>query len=165
MHKKGNLTDIPEALSILFVVFMAFFIIYTINLEFNIRFDSNAITNSSTEAMEFYDKYTSRFNNSLDVAFMLLLIFFPIFSFIAAKKIPVDNTTFIITVFFMAFFLLASMIVSNIYGKMLEVARISDFVSTLTMIPFFMPKLLYYAIFYIMVVSIALYSKAGEPLQ
>lgn len=159
IKKKGNLDDIPQALVIVLGFVFVFFLVSTIVGEFNSAVSTNSQTNSSEEAMEFLDTYESRYNKGWDYAVLFLAILLPVFSYISARRIPTKPSTMIIVFFLAIFFIIIGMITANIYGKMLENATFSAWVSGLTFIPFIMPNLLYYTIIYLIIVVIGLFSK------
>ena len=161
--KKGNLADIPTALGILLSLVFVFFIVSTILSNVNTNIVGNNATNMS-EATSFLDTYETRFSNGWDFGVLFLAILLPVFSYIAAKRIPTRPSTMIILVFVLGFFLIISMIFSNIYGKLLENTLFAAWASGLTFIPFIMPKLLYYSVFYIIIVVIGLFSKEEGSL-
>lgn len=164
LRKKGNLDDIPEALMILLGFVFIFFLVSTVLSNFNTTISTNNQTNSSEAAMNFLDTYESRYNKAWDYGALFLAILLPAFSYFAAKRLPTRPSTMIVTFFLLMFFILISMIVSNIYGRMLENATFLVWTQGLTFIPFLMPKLLYYSLFYILIVIIGLFGKEEGTL-
>ena len=145
-------------ISIIFLFVITLFIVGTVINKFGTHIKINIITNQSIEAVNFIDNYETKYNYAWDYGFLILLIVVPIFSFIMAKKIQIDTLNVIIALLFIGFYLLLGAIVSNIHGKMLENILYFNFMSNLTIIPYFMPLLFYYAIIHSIIIFVGLFS-------
>ena len=159
IRKKANILDITDAVMILLTLVIVFFAVYTVMGKFNTQFDTNSLTNTSTEAMTFYDSYTTKFNSAWDYGVLFAAILFPIFSFIAAKKIQATPSVMIITFIVLGFIIVGSMIVTNIYGAFQGNTEFQTFIAAMTFIPIIIPKLVYYSLFYSVIVLLALFGK------
>jgi hypothetical protein len=159
INKKANIDDIPEAFIIVFMFVFTLFMTYLVLSSFNTFFDTSTTFNTSEKAMTFYDTYRERFLNGWDWGLLFLMVLMPIFSFVAARKIPVDTVYIIIFVFVIVFYVLMAMIGANIHGALLDNATYSAFVNQTTYIKFIMPNMLYYVLAYIFIVVLGLYTK------
>jgi len=156
--KQGNLLDPLEVGITLLGVILVLFIIITINTNMGAGFRANNQTNV-TDILDRYDSYNSRLKSGVDYGFLLIIVGLPIVSFILARKIPTDTVYFIFLFFISGFVVLLMMIFSNIYGKLLESTLFSDFMATLVIAPKILPYLPYYALVYILIVFIGLFTK------
>lgn len=161
MNKKANIQDVNAAISILLLVTIVFFLSFTVLSNFNDRIETNSVANQTTEATDFMEEYEDKYLIAWDYGFLFLLLALPVFSFMAARRIPINPTMMIITFFILGFIVLGGMIGANIYGAMLDNTTFLTFTQQLTIIPFFMPKLLYYNMIYVMIVVIGLFTKEG----
>jgi len=157
-NKKGNFDDINEVMIIIFLFVITLFIMGTVINKFGTQIKTNEITNQSTSAVNFIDKYETRYNKAWDYGFLVLLIVVPIFSFIMAKKIQIDTLNIIIAFLFIGFYLILGAIISNMHGKMLENTLYFNYMANLTIIPYFMPLLFYYAIIHSIIIFVGLFS-------
>lgn len=157
-NKKANLNDPIDAVMIMFGVVIVLFLVYTVLTNFNTNVVSNNATNYSG-LQDFTDTYETRFKNGWDFGFLLMILLFPVFSFIAARSIPSNPMMVILVIFILGFILLGGAIVSNIHGGMMDNTEYSTFVESTTFIKFFMPKMFYYVMAYTMIVLIGLFGK------
>jgi hypothetical protein len=63
-NKKGNFDDINEVMIIIFLFVITLFIMGTVINKFGTQIKTNEITNQSTSAVNFIDKYETRYNKS-----------------------------------------------------------------------------------------------------
>jgi hypothetical protein len=164
MNKKGNMEDIVTALTVIFSVVLVLFFVYTFMENFETQALGNSVINETTEATSFLTTYNDRFLSGWDYGVLFLAILLPIFSYLAARKIPVEPATMIITFLLLGFFILVSMILTNIYGGFQDNATFQAFLDQTRFIPILMPNLLYYSIFYTIVVVIGLFGKEEGSL-
>ena len=160
MNKKSNLEDPITAIFIIFGVVITLFVIYQVNTNFADNIKGNNATNIS-EITGNLDTYNSRFLSGWDYGVLFLALGFIIFSYIASRKLPVDDKIMIIAFFLFVFFLIIAMLVSNIHGRMLENATYNTFVEGTVFIKLLMPNLLWYVMIYIFIVCVGLFTK-GE---
>lgn len=158
LRKKGNVTDGVEAVAIVLTIVITLFIMFTINNKFYTN-SQNIPTINDSGHVEFVNTYNVKFTQAWDYVFVFLLVVFPIFSFIAAKFIPSDISNMMLIYFVLGILVIISMIVSNIYGQFMDNPDFQTFTEQTPYMSFMMPKLPYYMMFYILVVSIALYAK------
>lgn len=165
LRKKGNILDSADAVFILLGVVITLFILYSVLTNFSTSIKSNNSTNISVVTDNF-DSFKTNYLKGWDYGFLFLLVLLPIFSFIAARKIPSDPIFMIMTFFILGFILLISMIASNFYGAFLDVADFQTFVNdpNIRFIPLLMPKLLYYSIIYIGIVLVGLFTKPSTEI-
>jgi len=158
-HNKGNLGDIGTGLAVILTLVLVFFVMFNTMDEFRTNIESNAQINQTNATIDFINDYEDNYVFAWDFGVLFLALMLPIFSFIAAKKIP-SKPVFMILVFFVAgFILLGAMITANIYGAMLDTAQFQTFVDQTRFIPIIMPNLVYWAMAYLMLIVYALYTK------
>lgn len=158
--KKGNITDVLETGGIMLTLVITLFLVFTVNSEFGDRIKANNATNI-TGVTSRMDDFQNKFTRGWDYGFLIIAILFPIFSYIAATKIPIDNKTMIIAFFVLGIIFVLLMTISNIYGKFMDNATFQTFIynQNIVFIPFLMPKLPYYGIIYLFIVLVGLFTK------
>ena len=156
--KKGNIMDVPESILIILTVIIGLFIMFTILTHFNTTIQANNITNV-TEATGFLTTFNGRFLSGWDFGVLFAALLFPVFSFFAARKIPVEMNYVVITMLLLGFILLMGMIGANLFGAMLENALFSTFVESTTFIKFIAPNLFWYSCIYTFIVVLGLFGK------
>lgn len=156
--KKGNIFDPVEAGYIVLGVTITLFIVFIVVDNFNINIVGNNATNI-TAVVEPLGQHKERFLVGWDLAVLLCLILFPIFSYFSAQKIEFSNQNLVIAIFLLFIFFIIMMIFSNIHGKMLDNASYSNFVNQTKFIKVLLPILPYYSIFYTILVFIGLVNK------
>lgn len=158
--KKGNTLDITESIFIFMGVVLTLFLVYTINDNFNDTLKNNDITNN-TMLINNHEQHNLKMVKAWDWGVFIMALLFPVFSFIASRKIRTNPLMIILTIFVLCVIFLVSMIASNIYGAMLDNATFSSFIANTTFIPVIMSNLLYYSLIYAFIVVIGLFGK-GE---
>ena len=160
-NKRGNILDNVETIGIIFGIMLILFIMNFVLTGFGDGIKANPQTNI-TEIVDNFDAHQLKLSKGWDFGVLFIAIMFPLFSFIAAKKIPTDTTYMIITFFILGFILLFSIVFSNIFGRMMDNTIFSTYMDTLRYIPWLFKNLLYYSIAYIFLVIIALYTKVQD---
>jgi hypothetical protein len=158
LSKKGNIGDITEAMIIVFSLVLVLFIVWASVDKFNTEIASISEINK-TNLDEYAESYTQKWLTGFDVALLFILLGFMAFSFIASTKLPVNLIVSIFAFVYIAFVVFASMILSNMYGRYLEMALFTEFASNTTIMPIIMPNLPYIAIVYSLIVLVGLYGK------
>jgi len=158
IKKKGNIFDVPETIMVVFAIVLSLFVVYTILTNFGSEIKRNDEMNI-TSLTTAYDDHTEILKNSWDYGFLLILILFPIVSFLLARKIPVNPTVVIITIIISPIIIIIAMVMSNVHGGMMDNSTYLAFINSTTFIRFLMPKMGIYSIIYLGLVMFGLYGK------
>lgn len=158
--KKANITDIVGVVIILFTILLTVFVMYQFMDGFKTQVNTNPALNS-TQNKQFVSDYNSKYLAGWDYGILILVVLFPILSFVLARKLPVDTTMMIFITIFLVFFFIAMMIVSNVYGGFMDNSTFATFISQTTYIPIIFPNLPYYALIYTFLVMVGLFAR-GE---
>lgn len=161
VKKRANLKDIPDSVFILFSVVFTIFIISATLDEFETKILQNNATNFSQVTSDL-STHKTRFVSGWDYGFLFLVLALPVFSFLAARKIPINSTAVVFTFIMLGFFVVFGFIVSNMHGIALDNATYAAFINGTIFIKLLMPLLPYYTLFYIPIVMIGLFSKEGQ---
>lgn len=156
--KKGNLDDIGQIAFILLSIFFAMFIMGTIGDRFITSFRNNTATNY-TEVLDNAETFRTRSDQAWDYGALFLAVIVLIFSYITASKIQINTKVGIIAIIILAFYLILSLVVSNIYGQSTDNSLIGAFAGNLTYIPILLRYLPYYSLIHIIVIMVGLYGK------
>jgi hypothetical protein len=159
--KKGNIDDIGLASMILLFVSITFIFGLGFFGEFNNYIQATNNTQIGNSTMKtFTDDYNNKLTWAFDYGFLFLALGFLIFSFIQAKRIPTSTEYYILAIIMVIFTWIISIIMAGFYNKMVETSSfLANIASGLVVIPFLMPKMLYYALIYTFLVGYALYTK------
>lgn len=158
-NKKGNILDIPESMFIILGVVFTVFIVGFILANFQSKIAANSTTNIESVVNTFSNMNAALYL-AIDVGIMIIFITFPFVSFLLAKKIPADPITGFIAVIIIPVIIIIGMVLSNLYGGMMETAQFADFITgNFYIIPYIMQYLGIYAVIYSGFVLVGLYSK------
>lgn len=161
MLKKGNVFDVLDAGTIILGLIIVGFIMWIVMDNFGTQIMANNVTNY-TQINTFYSTYQTRYIHAIDYGVLLLAVLFPIFSFIASRRIPSDTIYLIMTFLILGLIVIFLMVISNIYGGFMDNTTFQQYVSQLSIVPFIMPNLHYYGIIYLFIVLTGLFTKSGE---
>jgi len=161
MKKKGNLFDVVDTGAIVLSVVFILFIMFTVNSKFSDTIKLNNATNN-TDINNNMDELNEKYVAGWDYGILIIAIMFPLFSFLASRLIPTDTKYMVLMFFILAFIFVILMILSNIYGAMMDNALFQTFDSNTKFIHFLMPKLPIYGIIYIIIVLVGLFSKSEQ---
>jgi hypothetical protein len=156
--KKGNFVDIPIA--IVFILFFAIFIVLLLTMLGLFKDMWNTSTSSTDASKTFMSDSSSRMRTNYDYGIFLLAIGFIVISYMLASLIPTSRLYFVLIFFFILVVWFLSILASYLWTKIIPVSTYFAWVATdMPIMAWFMPKLLYYAIIYTIVLSIAMYAK------
>jgi len=158
LKKRGNIDDPVQAVGIFLVIVITVFVMYLLLSNFNTTIKGVNATNYS-QVTDFADTYEDRFVKGWDYGLLFLAILFPLFSYIAARKISTDPRMMILTFLVLGFLMLIFMLIANMYGAFLDNSQFADFIAQTTFMPIIMPNLLYYGLIYTLIVLIGLFTK------
>jgi hypothetical protein len=156
-NKKGNLGDIGTALGIILGLVITLFLCWIVFEGFKTNMSTNPAFDNSTK--ESYQKYETNYLRGWDLGFLLLILLLPVVSYMWAKNLPSEPIYMVFFFVIHVIILVLAMVVSNIYGAFMDNALFTQFATNLKIIPFIMPKLVYWVMIYISVIVIGLYSK------
>ena len=163
MNKKANLPDVSVALEVVLAVIITIGIVLAVVTQFdaNIQTMSNStvpmiVKNVSTQ-------YRQVLPTSYDYIIPFVLLGMIFFSVAAARLIPSSPTYVIVSVLYLiATPFLAHFVIGNIWHSFADASAVSASLNSMTYTPFIMNHLIYFSLFYIAIVAIALYTKQGE---
>jgi len=161
MNKKANIGDVVTTVGIVFMLILIVFFMMIILDRTHTAFQANNTTNY-TAVLDDMDSFKDKYKNGWDYGILLIFILFPVFSFISARRINGDPKFMPIVIIILGMIVLFTMIISNIYGKMLDNATFATFMGTMPLSGFIMPFLPYYALIYMILVLYGLYT--GEQV-
>jgi len=125
-NKKGNLMDFMEVGRVFLVIVVVGFLSFTVLSHFSTSIDQ---VDSGDNYTEFIDGANQKTSRSLDFASLAFLLAAFAFSIIMARKIPTESTYIIIVLFISFIFFVASMILSNVFGGLMDNVQISNYVN------------------------------------
>jgi hypothetical protein len=158
LNKKGNINDILDAQGIAFGLVVTIIIVVIVLNQFNNNIQANPSIDNKTK--EVLNNYTTNAPTGLDYGFLLLLVGLLVISAIFARMVPSSPVFFVFAAVFSFFILLMSIVLSNVYVTMTSGGTLfGTYLSSLPIINFIMPRLIYYALIYFVVIGLALYTK------
>ena len=157
MNKKANIMDAPFSLKLIMLFVIMALMSLTIFHYSNEKFQSNSIVKDDVKTV--MNDYNTNFQLGVDYGFIALLFGFIIFSVIQARRIQSSSTFYVFSIIVVVFVWLISILFSYFYVKFADNSIFTPILTNLNFIPYIMPNLLYYAILYTMIISIALYTK------
>ena len=161
LRKRGNILDVVTASEIFFTIVIVLFIMFIVLDQFGTNIKLNPSTNI-TSVTENFDSYKSTFVKAFDYSILFLAIMLPLFSFIAARKIPTDTIYMVIAFFVIGFIFIILMVVSNFYGALMENSDFQNFIAQTTFAPMLLPNLVYYGFIYLFITLTGFFTKKEE---
>lgn len=135
MNKKGgSIADILFIAVILLALGIATLVLHNIFSEANDQIQNNA--GFSAESKQFSQDQTNRFPNAMDKFFLIIFVGLGISIFIGAFMLQTHPLFFIFGVIILAFFVVATAILANLYEEFTATPTYSVTASNYVVIPF-----------------------------
>lgn len=158
-NKKGNFKDIPEwiyfALTFSILVVLASNILASVSTNINSQPDDIIDPIAKGGAASLSTAFTQYYDWAFPVVYMIFLVF----SIVMARLIPSSPKFIAIAVLYLLSLPFAAMFVVNVWSGFATNPALLTTIANLTFIPYMMDKLVYFVLFYVGGVSIALYTK------
>jgi len=127
LNKKGNLFDFLEVGNVLLIIVIMGFIAFIILSNFSTKI--SVFDTEQNNYSQLTNTALNRTTTSLDWGSLLFLISALIFSIIMAKKIPTDPKYITIVLLISFVFFIASFIIANIFGSLMDNSQIASYMN------------------------------------
>ena len=168
MNKKGNITDMPFIVLMLFFlgisIIIALFLIHSINAGFS---DANAVAvdadnntyNTMDAALNVTQAYETKSIPLWDGIFLTVFVALALAAIISAYFIDANPIMFPVSVILIIIFIIFTNIMESVFATFTAESGFSSFAEQFTIMPFFMNHLTAIITILAFVIAIVLYSK------
>lgn len=125
--KKSNLMDFTVIGELMLVAVAVGFLVYMVLGNFSTTIDQANMTTSNYT--EFIETSSSRTTTTLDWAVLAFTLAALAFSIIMARRVPTEPLYIAIVLFICFVFFIISMVISNVFGAMMDNGQISAFIN------------------------------------
>jgi len=162
MNKKSNLTDFITTGGIFLGLALVGFIMFTVLDGFSDGIQASGIANDTSvvNLTGFVDTSNVKIASSIDWGILFMAVVFIIFSYIASTKIPTDNKNIAIVLIFAFIFFIIAMIISNVFGGMMDNSAMANYINLyMPITKFFLRYLPFYGLIYDFIVLVGFFGK------
>jgi hypothetical protein len=158
-NKRGNFTDIADYIgfAVAFGI-MALFVIAIIT-NFNTEIQTKDNSTVPQTAKNTSSDWKNAVPNGLDYLFLFGTLIFIIGSVIFARLIPSSPVFMIIAFILMIILPLVAMVIENVWDGFIQHSTMALASSEFVFMPFVLNNLVYFTLFYVIIVAVALYTK------